>query len=65
LKIPAEPLLAKELKPGDLFSTAGQFYWDHRQPDAVGEKVYLRTDAPCPKDQEEEEIHRIVVRVDE
>ena len=61
MKITAEPVAGKELIPGELFSTAGQFYWDHRNPDAIGERVYIRTDAPLPRDQEDAVVHRITV----
>ena len=59
MKIKATPIKAKDLKPGDLFSTAPQLYWDKRDPNSLGEKVYMRTDAPTPKDQAEEEIYLI------
>ena len=64
MKITATPITGKELKPGDLFSTAGQFYWDHRDPASIGERVYLRTDAPCPRDQEDVVVHLVTVEVD-
>jgi hypothetical protein len=49
------------LLPGELFSTANQEYWDHRDPLAVGERVYIRTDAPCPPEQAEEPIYRVEI----
>lgn len=61
LKIKATRMKGKDLKTGDLFSTGSQFYWDHRDPKAVGEKVYLRTDVPCPPEQEEETVFKIEV----
>ena len=62
MSIVAEPLKAKDLRPGDLCSVADQVYWDHRDPLAVGEKVYIRTEAPTPSDQAEDDLFRIVVR---
>ena len=35
--------------------------WDHRYPQSLGEKVYIRTDLPCPADQRQEKIYRITV----
>jgi len=52
---------AGDLQPGDLFSTRGPLYWELRDLAAIGEKVYIRTDAPCPADQIEMQIFRIVV----
>lgn len=71
MKITATKILARELQPGDLFSTAGQRYWDEfrnlvakaestgHMP--VGEKVYIRTEHPCPADQAEVEVFRITI----
>ncbi len=44
VRIHAEAIAAKELRPGDLFSIAGPEYWDdfpYKQ--GVGERVYIRT----------------------
>lgn len=54
VRILAEPIIAKDLKPGDLFSMAGPEHWgvfDRDIPNfsgllPVGEKVYIRTNAP-------------------
>lgn len=45
LTIRAEAIEAKHLKPGDLFSTAGEAYWNNvvKNPKKLGEVVYLRT----------------------
>jgi hypothetical protein len=44
MKIKATPIKAIDLKPGDLFSTAGPSYWDHYQNRmSIGERVYIRT----------------------
>ncbi len=59
MKIIATPIKAKDLSAGDLFSTASQKYWDFRDKNSIGEKVYIRTDAPTPKDQENEEVYLI------
>jgi hypothetical protein len=55
---------AEELQPGDLFSTAGSDYWNNaqgRDPKAIGERLYVRTEAPCPDDQRNEKVYRITV----
>jgi len=55
-----------DLKPGELFTTADQFYWDHRDPNAVGEKVYIRTDAPASNAPDwDETIYRIAINSEE
>ena len=47
MKIKATPIKGKDLKPGDLFSTAGPLYWDDvKDTYAIGEKVYIRTETP-------------------
>lgn len=62
MKIKATKIRAIELKAGDLFSTAGQFYWDNiKNNHSIGEKVYIRTGESCPTDQEDGEIYRIVI----
>lgn len=61
LKIKAIRIKGKDLKPGELFSTAGPLYWSRRDPMAIGEKVYIRTDAPFGKDQEEQTVFKIEV----
>lgn len=61
MDIKAIEVLCRDLQPGDLFSTADQFYWDSRNKEAVGEKVYIRTDYPCPKFQEEQKIFKIEI----
>lgn len=38
----------EQVKVGELFSTGGPEYWNHVDPLAIGQKVYIRTDAPCP-----------------
>lgn len=67
MKIIATLIKGKDLKAGDLFSTAGQDYWDvvenlrETDPLRIGEKVYIRTDTPCPDGQENEEIYKILI----
>jgi len=51
---------AKDLQPGDLFSTAHPLYWEHidNRP-SVGEKVYIRTNTLAPEDQKEDIVYKI------
>ena len=45
MKIIATKIKGKDLKAGDLFSTASQLYWDnYNNNHSIGEKVYIRTD---------------------
>lgn len=63
MKITATEVRAVELQPEDLFSTAGPQYWDNYvQRASIGERVYIRTPAPCPTDQENEQIFRITIQ---
>lgn len=61
MKIHAKEIRAGELKAGDLFSTAPQQYWDSRDPEAIGEKVYLRTETPCPQEQEDVVVYLVTI----
>ena len=53
MRVKAELVEGKDLKPGELFSSAGQSYWDSRDKRSIGEKVYIRTDTPLSPVQEE------------
>lgn len=62
VRILAEPCLGKDLKPGELFSVMPPSYWDQfDRMDGVGERVYIRTNTPCPIGQEYEPIYRITI----
>jgi len=66
MKIIVTEVKAKDLEPGDLFSTANQEYWDTVcQPLpiglSVGEKVYIRTPIPCPLDQADAPIYKLQI----
>ncbi len=46
--VTAERIIAKKLKPGDLFSIYGPEYWDNAlDRGSIGEAVYLRTHEPA------------------
>lgn len=53
----------KDLLPGNLFSSVGPEYWGPvmKHGSSIGERVYIRTNTPCPKDQENEEIFKIEI----
>jgi hypothetical protein len=54
IRVFATPTKGKDLLPGDLFSTAGPEYWKTvEDKDSIGERVYIRTNSICPKDQED------------
>ena len=67
LKIIATPIKGRDLKPGDLFSTADQDYWDrHHLNYSVGERVYIRTDAPADLfDDRDETVYKIKITKEE
>src|ERR1700758_2499699 len=48
MRVRATACLGRDLKPGDLFSTAGPWYWAHvDSKGSVGQRVYIRTNAPA------------------
>lgn len=60
--IVAAPVKAKELKPGDLFSVIGPSYWEFIDgKESIGERVYIRTNAPTPLDQAEHQVYQIKI----
>lgn len=70
MKIHAEPMKAKDLRPGDLFSMigpGGRLYWSennmeiHAEMGVVGEKVYIRLDSPCPPEDAQVDVVRLTV----
>lgn len=62
MRINAIPIKAKDLRPGDLFSTGGPNYWDnYRKAGVIGERVYIRTEEPTPPDQAEHQVYRIEI----
>ena len=62
MTIQAIKIMAKDLQPGDLFSTAGPIYWSNiKSNHSLGEKVYIRTEEPSPKDQDEEEVYKLII----
>lgn len=57
MRIETKTVKGKELKPGDLFSVAPEEYWldvNNRDTDPapIGERVYIRTNAPAPTSDE-------------
>ncbi len=70
MRIGAKRVGAQDLKPGDLFSLAPTQYWDskereQRDPPAVGEIVYIRTNAPSPPEDEEVEVTLITIHTED
>lgn len=63
MKITATPIKGKDLKPGQLFSTLGQDYWDKVLEDniTVGERVFIRTNAPVPEGEGDAELFLITI----
>lgn len=62
MKIVAEETTCDQVKPGELFSTAGQSYWSHYDPNSIGQKLYVRTEAPCPQSEQGNIIYRITIQ---
>lgn len=61
MKIIAHQIKAKELQPGDLFSSGDQYAWDNYDPLSLGQQVFIRTEAPCPSTQADITLYRIEV----
>ena len=64
--IKVEKVTGKDLQPGDLFSTVNEEWWGSvndrdMDPAPVGEKVYIRTNAPCPEDQKDDALVRLTI----
>jgi hypothetical protein len=61
--IKAELVKARDLKPGELFSTLGADYWDYwDKRGSIGESVYIRTNQPAEAAPDaDEEVYRITV----
>ena len=53
----------EKVKPGEAFSAAGPEYWDNHNPGSIGERVFLKTNAPCPEGDVGKEIYVITVMV--
>ena len=65
MKLKAEKLTGKDLKPGDLFSSAGDDYWKHTDPLSIGQRVYIRTDTPLAATLQAETVYRITIDMEE
>lgn len=63
MRVVATICYAGELVAGELFSTASQVEWDIFASDheAIGQKVYIRTDALCPENQAKDIVYRITI----
>lgn len=65
MRIKATKIYAENLKAGDLFSFLNQLYWDRiKSKRSIGEKIYIRTEEPCPiAEKEKEEIYKITIEL--
>lgn len=61
--VSTERIKAKDLKPGDLFSTIGPLYWKTAlDMGGCGERVYIRTNAPAGAFPDSEDfVYRITI----
>lgn len=62
MQIIAKPIKAKDLKEGDLFSGLPIDYWDNRDRNVLGERVLIRTEAKCPKDQRNVDLCLLIIK---
>jgi hypothetical protein len=65
-RIKAELVVARDLKPGELFSIVGPDYWDGAlDHGSVGERIYVRTNMPSSDFPDEHEaVYRITIKTD-
>jgi hypothetical protein len=63
IRINATAILGRDLRPGDLFSTAGPEYWDGFPTfPSIAERVYIRTASPATQSPDaDEEVYRIEI----
>jgi hypothetical protein len=62
MKITSTKVKTSSLRAGDLFSAYDQAMWDSFMGnEAIGLRVYVRTDTPCPENQANEDIYLIKV----
>ena len=68
MKIISEPVIARDLKPGDLFSIASSEYWEHVNAgtSSIGECVYIRTNTPASNAPDSDEmVYKITIEREE
>ncbi len=67
IKIKAELVTGRDLAPGDLFSVAGQAYWDTAMDKgSVGECVYIRTSIAADRFRDANDtVYRITIEREE
>lgn len=64
VKIFVEEVIAKDLKPGDLFTSMPQNYWDYAMNrKGVGEAVYIRTNVSSDNAGDEDTLVYRVVQI--
>ena len=68
--IKVENITGKDLQPGDLFSIVNEVWWESvnnrdTDPTPIGEMVYIRTNAPCPEDQRNDELVRLTIKYED
>jgi hypothetical protein len=65
VSVTATLVRAADLKPGELFTTYGQIYWDMSMSmgaSAIGERVYIRTNTPAGVAPDKDvEVYRITI----
>ena len=64
--IKVEKVISQDIKPGELFSIAKMEHWDsvnERTGDRlpIGEKVYIRTNAPTPDSEKDQDLVRLTI----
>ncbi|KKM82287.1 hypothetical protein LCGC14_1321180 [marine sediment metagenome] len=66
IRIETKTVQGNDLQPGDLFSFASEEHWltvnDERDPNPVGEKVYIRTNAPALTPKEDANVTLVTFR---
>ena len=62
MKIITKLVKGRDLEPGDLFSAEGDAYWQHRNLESIGERVFIRTETPLPPAEKGKDIYQIIIQ---
>ena len=65
MRVIAEPLQSKDLKPGDLYSEHNQEWWDNRDSTSIGHFVIIRNSNPFPEGYQGNVSYKITITQDD
>ena len=65
MRVIAEPVQSKDLKPGDLYSEHNQEWWDNRDSTSIGHFVIIRNSNPFPEGYHGNVSYKITIHQDD